>query len=768
MSYRTGRSQFRLEDGPLIRGQGRYVGDRRASGEAYLVVVRSPVAAGRITELDVADARQSPGVLAVLTAADLPPELVPFEPRLRHPGPDGVPMFVPPYLPLTKGAVRYVGDPVVAVIADTLAAAEAAGELVRLEIAETESVVDPDAALAKQAPLVWPESAGNLAFRFERGDRPAVEASIAKAAHRISRRLEISRVIAAPIETRSALAEYDTASGRYSLAVGTQSPHRMAEALSIAMGVPLDRLRVASEDTGGAFGMKNSLYPEYVLALLAARLVGRPVRWDSTRVESFMADSHSREQVVDVTLGVDQDGRFLALDVRSRASLGAYLGPMSTHPMTANIGGLAGVYRTPAIAVTVEGVFTNTQNMAPYRGAGRPEATYLIERMVDLAAHHLSLDAAEIRRRNMVTPEQMPYRTPLGLTYDCGDFPAVLQRALDQADWEGFPTRRADSAARGQLRGIGLSNPIEIAGGPPGNPMPEFARIEVDEAGDLVVRLGSGDTGQGHRTTFAHMLADRLGVAPDSIRFLSGDTDLVSRGTGTFGSRTSSAAGTALYRATDEILEKALLRAASRLEVAADDIEFVDGSFRVVGTDRSISFPDVVKGPGEPLSAENFTSTEGATYPNGCHVCEVEIDTETGVTRIASYLVVDDVGTVLNPALVKGQIHGGVAQGVGQALMERVVYSPESGQLLTASFMDYAMPRADDFPALDVTSHPVPTATNPLGAKGVGEAGVVGALPAVINAVCNALAPLGIAHIDMPATPDRVWHAIQAAKRTAS
>lgn len=759
------RPEPRLEDGPLLTGAGRFTGDVRFEREAALVVLRSPVACGRIVHLGTTEAARSPGVLDVLTAADLPPEAAGFTPTMVHPAPDGGPMWMPPYPPLSRSAVRFVGDPVAAVVAETPELAADAAERIALRIDTAAAVTDPLEALRPGAPAVWPACPANHAFRVETGERGAVDRALGGAAHVVRQRLEISRVTAAPIEPRNALALFDPAADASTLFVGTQSPHRLAAALAAAMGIAPERLRVVSGDTGGSFGMKNAAYPEYALALLAARRTGRPVRWEPGRTESFLADSHGREQVVDAALALDETGGFLALDVAVTANIGAYLGPMSTHPMVANVGGLAGVYRTPAIAVRVDGVFTHTQNMAPYRGAGRPEAAYVIERLADIAARRLGLDPVAIRRRNMIAPEEMPFRTGLAYSYDCGDFPAVMDEALRAADRDGFAARRAASARRGLLRGLGVANPIEIAAGPEVRPNREFAHLALAPDGGLTAAIGSSDSGQGHRTTFAALLARRLGVPREAIGFLTGDTGAVERGTGTFGSRTAAAAGTALVTAADRLVEAARADAAELLEAAAADVAFGDGAFRIVGTDRTITLPEVVRRTGRGVAAQAFVAAEGGTFPNGCHVCEVEVDPATGATRLVAYTVVDDVGTVLEPALVDGQIHGGVAQGIGQALMERLLYEPGSGQLVTASFMDYAMPRAADLPPIGTACRPVPTAHNPLGVKGVGEAGVVGALPATINAVVDALAPLGVLHIDMPATPERVWRAIRDAPR---
>lgn len=482
-----------------------------------------------------------------------------------------------------------------------------------------------------------------------------------------------------------------------------------------------------------------------------------------------MADAHAREQIVEATLALDGDGRFVALEVAVKAALGAYLGPMTTHPPVANLGGLAGVYRTPAIRAVADGYFTNTQNVAPYRGAGRPEATYIIERMIDEAAREvgpaLGLDRVALRQRNLIEPEQMPFKTGLTFTYDSGDFPGLLERALVAADWAGFPARRAQSEAAGLLRGGAVVNPIEISGGPAAKPQPEYAQLIAHPSGDIDVAVGSQDSGQGHLTSFRQIISDRLGLAPERIRIATGDSDRVAKGVGTFGSRTMAAAGTAIWRSADRLITELTPLAAESLEAAATDLTFERGVWRVAGTDRTVAFERVLSKADAPVAAEVFDSAEGATFPNGCHICEVEIDPGTGAVSIARYTVVDDVGVVVNPLLVKAQIAGGVAQGLGQALMEQVAYDPQSGQLVTGSFMDYAMPRADDCPAAVIESRPAPTQKNPLGVKGAGEAGTVGALPSVMNAVCDALRSAGAEPIDMPATPYRVWAALAAARR---
>lgn len=756
---RIGEPRPRMEDDRLLRGVACFTADIRAVNEAAMVVFRSPVAAGRILSLDLEAARSSPGVLAVLSGADVVAAgLGCFEPRLRPPGPSGQAMHVPDFRSLAVAAIRFVGQPVAIVLAETAPQGEDAAEAIQLDVEDRPAVVDCVAALEPGAPKIWDEMESNLSFVFDRGDREAVRNVVATAAHVARQRLRISRVTAAPIEPRSVLAEFDGGTGRYRLHLGTQTPHSVADELAAILRIRRSDIQVVARDCGGSFGMKNFAYPEYALALWAARLLDRPIRWTESRTEAFQADAHARDQVVEAALALDPDGRFLALEVRSRANLGAVFAASTNNPPTGNVAGMAGVYRIPAIHVEVLGVHTNTQLTAPYRGAGRPEATYVIERMIDIAAAELRLDRAELRRRNMIGPDQMPCRTSLGFTYDSGDFPAVLDQALAAGDWAGFEERRARSRARGRLRGIGIANPIEIAG----KPNPEFARLEIHQGGSLTLYAGSMDTGQGHRTAFRQVLSQRLGVDPARIEIVIGDTDLVRRGTGTFGSRTLAAAGAAIVASIEDLVDELRPAAAEALEAAEPDIEFADGVFSVAGTDRRISFGDVAAGFGGELGAESFVSAEAATFPNGCHICEVEIDPETGAVAVLGYVVVDDVGTIINPLLVEGQIHGGVAQGVGQALMERMVYDPASGQLLSASFSDYAMPRAKDLPFIEAESRPSPTDANPLGVKGVGEAGTVGALPALISAICDALSPLGIRHIDMPASPERIWRAIRA------
>jgi carbon-monoxide dehydrogenase large subunit len=669
-----------------------------------------------------------------------------------------------------RDRVRYVGDPVVMVIADTRAQAEDAAEQVAIDYEPLASVTSTAAAVGGAA--VWPECADNVSNVHEAGDRAATEAAFARAARIVRRRYVITRVHAQYMEPRGALGVWDPGEARYTLHADVQYPHRVRNALATnVFRVPEHTIRVIVGDVGGAFGTKGWQYPEHRLVLWAARKLGRPVKWACERREAIPADEHARDNVSEAELALDGDGRFLGLRVRTLANVGAYVSSDRNLLATfSNIVTLVGVYTFPAAHVEVVSVLTNTNATAPYRGAGRPEATYVLERLIDDAARELGIDPVELRRRNMIPTDAMPYRTALGMTYDSGEFARNMEAALKLADVAGFPARRELARRHGKLRGLAVVNAIERAAGA----QPEFAEIRFAPSGSATVFMGTKNQGQGHETTFKQILHERLGLDPADVRYIDGDTDRVAFGMGTMGSRSTVIGGSALWTAADKILAKGRRIAAHLLEVAEPDLVFSDGQFRVAGTDRTVSLAAVARAafqPGQlPRGLEPGLYETGTfvpptdTWPNGCHVCEAEVDPETGAVALVGYVIVDDVGTVINPVTLKGQIHGGVAQGVGQALMEEVVYEPESGQLLTASFMDYAMPRADTLPDMHIESHPVPTKLNPLGAKGAGEAGTVGALPAAMNAVIDALAPLGVRALDMPATPARVWRAIQDAR----
>jgi aerobic carbon-monoxide dehydrogenase large subunit len=603
-----------------------------------------------------------------------------------------------------------------------------------------------------------------------------VDAAFARAAHVVKRRYVITRVHAQYMETRGALAVYDAAEDRYTLYADVQYPHRVRNALATNIfRIPEHQIRVIAGDIGGGFGTKGWQYPEHKLTVWAARKVGRPVRWACERREAIPADEHARDNVTEAELALDANGTFLGLRVRTLANVGAYVSSDRNLLATfSNVVTLVGTYAIPAAHVRVLSVMTNTNATAPYRGAGRPEATYVIERLIDDAARELGRDRIELRRKNLIPSSSMPYRNPLGVTYDCGDFPAGMEMALKTADVAGFAARRAASESRGKLRGLGIVNAIERAAGP----QPEFAEVRFQPGGSAILLMGTKNQGQGHETTFKQIVHERLGIDPAEVRYIDGDTDRVAYGMGSMGSRSTVIGGTAVWMAADKVIAKGRKIAARLLEAAEADISFADGTFTVAGTDKGVALKEVVKAafvpnrlpPGlEPGMYETGTFVPtNDTWPNGCHVCEVEVDPETGNVTLDRYVVIDDVGTVINPVTLKGQILGGIAQGVGQALMEQVVYDDESGQLLTASFMDYAMPRADTLPHVVIEKNAVPTKLNPMGAKGAGEAGTVGALPVVVNAVMDALAPLGVKDVAMPASGERVWRALQDARRHAS
>jgi carbon-monoxide dehydrogenase large subunit len=771
--FGIGQSVTRFEDRRLLRGAGRYNGDVNLPGQAHAVLVRSVHAHARVLAIDTSAALKAPGVVAVFTGADLARDkLGTMRMTLKRKRPDGSPMFASPHRGLSQERVRYVGDPLAMVIAETQGRAEDAAELIRIDYDPLPSVTSTAETI--QGPPVWDECSDNISNVFEAGDRAATDAALVQAPRVVRRRYVITRVHAQYLEPRSALGAWDPAEERYTLHADVQYPHRVRNALAgNIFQIAEHQIRVVAGDVGGGFGTKGWQYPEHRLVLWAARKLGRPVKWQCTRREAIPADEHARDNVTEAELGLDGDGRFLGLRVRTLANVGAYVSSDRNLLATfSNVPTLVGVYRFPAAHVEVLSVLSNTNPTAPYRGAGRPEATYVIERLIDDAARELGLDRVELRRKNLISPSAMPYRNPLGVTYDCGDFPACMDKALESADVAGFAGRRQAAQARGRLRGLAVVNAIERAAGP----QPEFAEIRFNPSGTATLFMGTKNQGQGHETTFKQILHERLGIDPADVRYVDGDTDRVGFGMGTMGSRSTVIGGTAVWLAADKVIAKGRKIAARLLEAAEADVIFADGRFTVVGTDRSVVLRDVARAAFQPAQLPKGlepglyeTSTfvpSNDTWPNGCHVCEVEIDPETGAVVLDRYAIVDDVGTVINPLTLKGQIHGGVAQGVGQALMEQVVYDRDSGQLLSASLMEYAIPRADDLCDIHVESNPVPTTLNPLGAKGAGEAGTVGALPAVMGAVVDALAPLGVPGLDMPASPERVWQAIQDARRT--
>jgi aerobic carbon-monoxide dehydrogenase large subunit len=767
--FGIGQAVSRFEDPRLLRGGGRYIDDVNVPGQAYAYLLRSPHAHARIVRLDSSAAQALPGVLGIFTQADLAADgLGTTTVQLPRKRADGSPLFSRPHPGLAKERVRYVGDPIALVVADTLDQAKDAAEAIDIEFDALPAVTSTAASVEPGAPLVWDECPDNVSHVFETGNKAAADAAFAHAAHVVQRRYTISRVYAQYMEPRGAIGAWEPRDERFTLHADVQYPHRVRQMLANSIfKLPEQSIRVVAGDVGGGFGTKGWQYAEHRLVLWAARKLGRPVKWRCERSEAVMADEHGRDVVADTELALDKDGRFLGIRVRTTSNIGAYLSSDRNLLATfGSLGAVVGTYAIPAGYAHLTVAFSNMSATAPYRGAGRPEAIYIIERIIDDAARELGMDRVELRRKNLVAASAMPYKTPLGgLVYDCGEFALNMDMAVKLADVAGFDARRADAKRRGKLRGLAIVNAIERAAGPGA----EFAEVRFDTSGGATLLMGTKNQGQGHPTIFRQILMDRLGLMPDDIRFTDGDTDVVAFGIGTNGSRSTVIGGTAVTIAAEKVIAKARKLAAHLLEASEADLTFADGRFQIAGTDRGLGLKEVARAsynirrlpPGmEPglFETGTFAPTQD-TYPNGCHVCEVEIDPDTGKVAIMSYAVVDDVGTVINPKTLKGQIHGGVAQGAGQVLMEEVVYDRASGQLMSASFMDYAMPRADDLPDFAVESNPVPTKLNPLGAKGAGEAGTVGALPAVMNAIIDALGPAAAA-LEMPATPERVWRAL--------
>jgi aerobic carbon-monoxide dehydrogenase large subunit len=771
--FGIGQPVPREEDPYLVRGAGRYVDDMQAVGQTRAYVLRSPHAHADVVRIDATAARAMPGVLLVLTGNDAQVlrlgTLRPHAPRKRR---DGTAAFTSSQPFLARERVRYLGDPVAFVVAETLEQAKDAADAIAVDYDVLPAVPTTADAIAPDAGAVWAGCPDNQAFTHAAGDKAAVAKSMATAAHVIRHRMVINRLTANSMEPRGCIAEYAAREARYTLRCTVQGPHMIRRIIATEVfGVAETQFRIVAENVGGGFGMKGGLYPEYVLAALAARLVGRPVKWIAERSEGLQSDEHCRDNITEAELGLDRDGRFLAFLVRSFCNIGAYYtSDRNAGPPTNNIGVLAGTYVIPAIHVETTAVMTNTMMTGPYRGAGRPEAAYVIEAMADLAARRLGIDPAELRRRNMIPAGAMPYRTALIYTYDCGDFGKNLEDCLKLADYAGFAARRRESQKRGKLRGVGVSSTVEASNAG----LIEHAEIRFDPTGTVTVSVGTHDHGQGHATTFRQIISDRLGIPPDRIRFNYGDTDQIAIGTGTFGSRSTVSAGTAMLIAAEKIVAKGRRIAAHLMEAPEHDIEFERGRFVVAGTDKAFDLVQVARAAfmlarlppqTEPGLFETGTFSGGErTYPNGCHISEVEVDAETGAVALVRYTAVDDVGRIINPLLVEGQLHGGIAQGVGQALMENIAYDA-SGQLVSGSFMDYAMPRADHFCTFTLGENEVPTKTNPLGVKGAGESGTVGALSSVMNAVNDALARIGAPYVQMPATSEKVWRAMRAAQR---
>ena len=777
LRFGSDRGALRSEDEPLLTGRGRFTDDIDVSGQAHAVFVRSTVGHAELRGVDVSRAVRQPGVIGVFTGRDLAADgLGAIPPAVSLPGRGGTPMVAAAMPPLAVDRVRYVGEPIAVVVAETAAEARDAADAVVADLAELPAASDVERAMAPGARAIWPEAQDNVALDWTDGDGAAVDAAFARAAHVERVRLLDTRLAPSALEPRAAIGQWDAAAERYTLIAGTQGVAVVRRLLAEGVfKVPPRKIRVLTYDVGGGFGMKVQTYPEYAALLYAARRLGRAVKWCATRLESFLADTHARDGVLEGELALDAQGRFLALRVRTCVGIGAYASTFAAVFATNNTKNcLSSVYVIPAIQIDVKMVLTNAAPLGPYRGAGRPEAIYLLERLIDAAAQATGIDRVELRRRNLIPPAAMPYRAPNGQVYDSGEFEAVMDKALALADWKGFPGRRAASERAGRLRGIGLGCFLEVAGGI----LDETVDLRFEDDGTVALRTGVQALGQGHLTTFPPLIAKRLGVDVRAVRLIQGDSDEVPVGTPSVASRSLMMAGSAAALACDAAIEKGRRHAAHLFEAAVFDVEFEDGRFRVAGTDREIGIVDLARrartlaGLPEDLaggldSTAKFVSPQ-MSFPNGCHVCEVEIDPETGVVTVVGYAAVDDVGNIVHATIVEGQIHGGVAQGLGQVLGEGVVYG-EGGQLLTASFMDYMIPRADDMPGMRVGHHRVPCTTNPLGVKGAGESGVAGSLPSAVNAVLDALASRGVGHLDLPMTPARVRAALRDAEaRTAA
>lgn len=766
----------RSEDRRFLTGRGRYVADIVLAGEVVAMVLRSPQAHADLVSIDCRAARAVPGVLAILTGDDVVADglgEIPCEIAVK--AADGKALPRPGRPLLAQGRVRFVGEPVAMVVAESRAAAQDALELIAVSYRERPPFSSFDEALDADASPLWDGAPGNIAFHWQRGDEAKTAAALAAASHLVRLSLVQNRLIPCPMEPRACLGAFDPVTGRYTLYTSSQGAHGVRDGLSEAtLKVDAERIHVVVPDVGGGFGTKIFHYPEEALVLWAARRTGRPVKWVGERLEAFTADTHGRDQRNELIAGFDDDGRCVALRVDTLANMGAYLntfGPAVPSQMTGCM--LSGVYAIPAIFATCRGVYTNTVPVDAYRGAGRPEAAYAIERLMDTAARELGLPPDEIRRRNFIPADAIPYRSPMGPTYDSGDFAANLQLALQKADWEGFTARRDASKMGGTLRGIGLSTYIEICGF-----AGEEAHLLFADDGSVELRIGTQSTGQGHQTAYAQLIAGRLGVPFECVRVVQGDTDLIPTGHGTSGSRSLPVGGPAIDAACTAVLARGERFASHLLQAGGQPVCFENGRFFVKGGERAINLLDLAAAardpdnlpPGEQtpgLDARGAFVLHGSTFPYGCHVAEVEIDPATGRAEIVRYTAVDDFGTIVNPQLLEGQVHGGIAQGIGQALYEEAVYEKETAQLVTGSFHDYSVPHAADLPLFAVQFTSVPCTTNPLGLKGAGEAGTIAATPAVINAILDALAPAGVTHIDMPATPERIWRALRGAQRRA-
>jgi len=773
--FGIGQAVRRVEDQRFLTGQGRYVDDIVLPGQAYGVSLLSPHAHAKITRIDVSKAKAAPGVLLVLTGADVAAEKIGALTSHLMPEDFGAPKGYRTFQPLlVSDRVRYVGDRIAFVVAETLAQARDAAELIEVDYEPLPAVVNIEDAAKPDAPKVWDDNPnGNNAFRLMFGNQEATDAAFAKAKHVVKLRVENNRLSPVSMEPRVSIGDYDAANDAYTLYTASQNPHGARMEVSHIFGVPENRVRVVSPDVGGGFGLKGGFFPDDGLVIWASKKLRRPVKWVATRSESMMNDHHGREMVYYGEMALDENGKIVGLRSKSLFQMGAYFVGAALAAGAFSIRFVPAAYDIQTMHLMSQGVFTNTSQSGPYRGAGRPEAAYFMERLIEHAARQIGMDPAEIRRRNLISPEKMPYTTPTHYVYDSGEFVRLMDQCMASSDWKGYAARVRESKKNGKLRGRAVSFYIEFGG-----IFNDRMDMRFDPSGSLTIYGGTHSHGQGHATVFAQLAHELLGVPFEQIRYVQGDTAQVAMGRGTYGARSMVVGGNALKFAADNMIEKAKKLAATMLEADADDLEFKEGSFRVAGTDKTIKLVDVAKAtyaPMGPIAAKfgvglDSTGTFDPTppsHPNGSHVCELEIDPETGAVTIDRYYVVDDLGRVINPMIVKGQQQGGVVQGIGQALMEHQVYDRTSGQLITGSFMDYAMPHAAALPNVEAELEEVPCKTNPLGVKGIGESGTIGAPPTVINAIIDALTPLGVDRIDMPATPLRVWEAIQRAKAKA-
>jgi carbon-monoxide dehydrogenase large subunit len=777
----------RREDYRFLTGQGTYTDDINRPGQLYAYILRSPHANARLNRIDTSAATSAPGVVAVFTGPDMAKDEIGGLPcGWLINSKDGSPMKEPPHPVLAIDRVRHVGDPVAVVIADSLGQARDAAEKIAVDYAVDPAVVDVVAALKPGAPQVWPEAPGNICYDWHLGDAAAVETAIGKAARIVKLDLINNRLVANAMEPRAAIGEFDRATGEHILYTTSQNPHVIRLLMgAFVLHIPESKLRVVAPDVGGGFGSKIFHYAEEAIVTWAAGKVRKPIKWTADRSESFMSDAHGRDHATHVELALDKDAKFVALKVSTVANMGAYLSTFATCVPTYLYGTLlAGTYTTPAIYVETKAVFTNTVPVDAYRGAGRPEATFLLERIVDLAADELGMDPAELRRRNFIPANAFPYQTPVALQYDSGDYQSTLELAMKAAGYSEFEQRRQEAARRGKLRGIGLATYIEACGIAPSAVVGslgaraglfESAAVRVHPTGSVTVLTGSHAHGQGHETTFAQVVSDHLGIPIESIEIVHGDTAKIPYGMGTYGSRSIAVGGTAIVKAIDKVVAKGRKIAAHLLEASEADVEFKDGNFTVAGTDRSKSLAEVALTAYVPhnfphdelepgLDETAFYDPKNFTFPSGAHIAEIEIDPDTGHLEIVNFTASDDFGRIINPMIVAGQVHGGLAQGIGQAVLEGCVYDKETGQLLTGSYNDYAMPRADDLPSFELSTHVTLCTHNPLGVKGCGEAGAIGAPAAIANAVVDALKPLGVRHVEMPLTPERLWRTIQQHK----